>query len=62
MPTEVDVQTSDGNIKAIAYIYANPANLSDVAWDAEEFEKKHKEEFAKQHASKQKWCDTHVIN
>lgn len=50
----MDVQTSDGDIKAIAYIYANPANLSDVAWDAEEFEKKHKEEFAKQHASKQK--------
>lgn len=34
MPTEVDVQTSDGDIKAIAYVYANPDNLSDVGWDA----------------------------
>lgn len=54
VPTEVEVQAEDGEIKALAYVYANPGNLSESAWDAEEFEKKHKEEFTKQHASKQK--------
>lgn len=47
VPTEVEVQTEDGEIKAVAYVYANPDNLSESAWDAEEFEQKHKEEFAK---------------